>query len=102
MPAPKGNNNNPNGRPKGTPNRSTQAARDAIAQFVDGNVHRLQKWLDDIADGKADGKPNPQKAFELFQSVIEYHVPKLQRSTIEGTDGGPVQVNATVRFVRPS
>jgi hypothetical protein len=38
---------------------------------VDGNAHRLQSWLDAIA------KNDPAKAFTMFMSVIEYHVPKL-------------------------
>ena len=76
------------GRPKGLPNKATQQAREAIARFVDGNAHRLQEWLDRIAD------EDPEKAFSLFQSVIEYHVPKLARQEITGKDGGPVQVAA--------
>lgn len=88
------------GRQAGTPNRATQQAREAIATFVDGNVHRLQGWLDDIAegvmgdDGKVIVKPDPERAFELFQSVIEYHVPKLARTEHTGANGGPMQVVA--------
>lgn len=37
-----------------------------------------------------DVKPNPAKAFELFQSVVEYHIPKLARTEVSGKDGGPV------------
>lgn len=82
------------GRVKGAPNKVTAEARAAIAKFVDGNAHRLQTWLDDVANGVLDpeGKkyvlpPDPQKAFELFQSVIEYHVPKLARTELTGADG---------------
>ena len=73
MPAPKGTRppNAGRGRVKGTPNKATAEARAAIAEFVDNNAHRLQTWLDAIA------KDNPAKAFTLFLSVIEYHVPKL-------------------------
>jgi hypothetical protein len=42
-------NLNRSGRPKGTPNKSTALAREAIAKFVDGNSHKLQEWLDEIA-----------------------------------------------------
>lgn len=92
------------GRPKGLPNKATQRAREAIGMFVDGNAHRLQEWLDAIASGvDKNGKhtrgPNPEKAFTLFQSVIEYHVPRLQRSTLEGDPDKPMQMNATVNFV---
>jgi len=85
------------GRKKGIPNKSTQAARDAIAMFVDGNAHRLTEWLNDVANGNSDYdiKPNPAKAFELFQSVVEYHVPKLARTEVTGADQGPVEMVVT-------
>ena len=71
------------GRPKGLPNKSTQAAREAIAAFVDGNADRLQGLLDEIAAEKG-----PQAAFECFSTLLEYHVPKLARQEITGKDGG--------------
>jgi hypothetical protein len=89
------------GRVAGTVNKATAQARQAIASFVDGNAHRLQGWLDQIAAGVQDEdgafivQPNPEKAFTLFQSVIEYHVPKLARSEITGEDGGPVVIQAS-------
>ena len=81
------------GRPKGLPNKATQAAREAIALFVDGNAHRLQEWLDKIATD------DPKKAFELFQSVVEYHVPKLARSEVVGDGGGPVRHAVEVHII---
>lgn len=90
-------NLNRNGRPKGAVNRATADARAAIAAFVDGNAHRLTEWLDTVAHGdpENDVKPNPAKAFEMFQSVVEYHVPKLARTEVTGKDGGPVVIAAT-------
>ena len=64
------------GRPKGVPNKSTALAREAIAKFVDGNSHKLQEWLDDIATNE---KLGPKVAFDCFMQVAEYHVPKLAR-----------------------
>lgn len=85
------------GRPKGSPNKATQTAREAIALFVEGNAHRLTGWLDQVANGvpEADIKPNPEKAFQLFQSVVEYHVPKLARTELTGEGGGPVVIAAS-------
>lgn len=82
------------GRKAGIPNKTTAQAREAIALFVDGNAHRLAEWLDKVADGIPDQdiKPNPAKAFELFQSVVEYHVPKLARTEITGADEGPIEM----------
>ena len=88
----------------GVPNKSTQAAREAIASFVDGNSHRLQDWLDQIANGVKDPdtgeyitSPNPEKAFGLFQSVIEYHVPKLARTEMTGANGGAIDQSITLK-----
>lgn len=91
------------GRPPGLPNKATQQAREAIGRFVDGNAERLQGWLDAIAtgideNGKVVGKPNPERAFELFQSVIEYHVPKLQRSDNLLKVDGQQKVEVTLKF----
>jgi hypothetical protein len=94
------------GRPLGSQNRATASAREAIALFVDENAPRLQEWLDAIAEGviepatedrpaKVLVAPNPARAFELFQSVVEYHIPKLARTEHTGDGGGPVAVAIT-------
>jgi hypothetical protein len=70
------------GSRKGSPNKATAAAREAIARFVDGNADRLQGWLDEIHAEKG-----AQAAFDCFTSLLEYHVPKLQRSEVTGKDG---------------
>jgi hypothetical protein len=75
------------GRPKGLANKSTLAAREAIARFVDGNAHRVQIWLDAIAETEG-----PLKAFQCYTDMIEYHVPKLSRTELTGKDEGPVQM----------
>lgn len=88
----------------GRPNKATADARQAISAFVDGNAHRLQEWLDQIAEGVKDDtgeyvvQPNPEKAFGLFQSVIEYHVPKLARTEVTGKDGSDIKVTLNVGF----
>lgn len=71
------------------PPKATVAAREAIGMFVEGNAHRLQAWLDQIAEH------DPEKAFTLFQSVIEYHIPKLARSDVNATVNGTLVVQAT-------
>lgn len=78
------------GRQVGTPNRATQAAREAIARFVDGNADRLQGWLDQIAEEKG-----PQAAFECFSTLLEYHVPKLARQEHTGPNGDKIKVEVS-------
>ena len=78
------------GRPKGLPNKTTVAAREAIARFVDGNADRLQGWLDEIAADQG-----PAAAFKCFADLLEYHVPKLARTELTGVDGGPQELKIT-------
>jgi hypothetical protein len=79
------------GRPKGAPNKATALAREAIANFVDGNADKLQGWLDDIAADKGS-----LAAFQCFTDLLEYHVPKLSRAEVTGKDGG----NLTIEIVK--
>ena len=84
------------GRPAGVPNKSTALAREAIARFVDGNSHKLQEWLDEIAMNE---KLGPKVAFDCFMQVAEYHVPKLARTEHIGDDDQPVKVVHEHKFL---
>ena len=75
------------GRQKGSVNRTTAQAREAIAQFVDGNAHRLEQWLDDIA-----AEEGSKSAFLCFSTMLEYHVPKLARTEHTGANDGPIEL----------
>jgi hypothetical protein len=75
------------GRKAGTPNKATANAREAFARLVEGNVDRVQGWLDQIA--VTDG---PKAALMCFLDLAEYHVPKLARTELTGQDGGPVTI----------
>lgn len=85
------------GRGKGTPNKTTTLAREALARFVDGNADKLAGWLDEIYE-----QEGPEKAFKCFVDLIEYHVPKLARTEHVGDGGGAIQQNLSVSFVKPN
>ena len=93
------------GRPKGVPNKATANAREAIAKFVEGNSHKMEEWLQQVAEGVRNDEdkyivlPNPEKAFGMLQSVMEYHLPKLARTEHTGDEDQPVKVIHEHKFL---
>lgn len=77
------------GRAKGTPNKSTTDVRAAIARIAEKNVSKVQGWLDRIAN------EDPDRAFDLYLRMIEYHIPKLSRAEVTGAKGDPIKVEIT-------
>lgn len=75
------------GRAKGAVNKSTVAAREMIASFIDGNADRLEGWLDEIYQEKG-----AVGAFAAFTALLDYHVPKLARVEHTGADEGPMEL----------
>jgi len=65
------------GRKPGTPNKVTTNAREAFVRLVEGNMERMQGWLDEIAE--TDG---PKAAFQCLMDAAEYTTPKLARTDI--------------------
>ena len=72
------------GRKVGTPNKATQRVRDAIAVFAEGNVDRLQVWLDQVAE------KNPAKAADIYMRMLEYHTPKMRSVEHSGDPDNPL------------
>jgi hypothetical protein len=84
------------GRKAGVPNKVTQEAREAVKSLLDANLPYLQAWLQTTADGVFDdqsGKwivpPNPGKACDIVQNMVEYAVPKLARTEVVGDEKAP-------------
>jgi len=77
------------GRPAGSPNKSTSLAREAIA------LESVAEGIQDEETGKWLVPPNPEKAFAMLQSVVEYHVPKLARQELVGDDKAPVKIQVS-------
>ncbi|MDX9690645.1 MAG: hypothetical protein RBT70_09350 [Alphaproteobacteria bacterium] len=74
------------GRRQGTPNKTTQQARLALADFIEDNVESLNEWLDRMA------KDNPESAFKAFMSVLEYNIPKLARVDHDVKQSGDIVI----------
>lgn len=74
------------GRPKGAPNKSTAAVREAIARMAEDNAENFAEWLTKVA---AD---SPEKACDIYLKAIEYHIPKLARTEVTGAENGPLTI----------
>lgn len=84
------------GRKPGVPNKTTQEAREAIKALLDANIPFIQSWIQSTAEGIYDDKtgkfivqPNPAKACEIVQNLVEYSVPKLARTEVVGDEKAP-------------
>ena len=94
MPFEKGNTHG-QGRPKGSPNKSTQEIRDAYKKLLEDNLDNMSVWLADVA---AD---DPQKAIDLMLKLSEYLIPKLARQEVVGNDGEDLFKNIQFKFTTP-
>ena len=70
-------NINRNGRPKGSPNKTTKEIRDSFQMFVEGNQDKFDEWISRVAE------KNPAKAIELVTNLAEYILPKLSRTEVK-------------------
>ena len=85
----KGNSGNPNGRPKGKVNRTTEELRNLIQAFVEANINKLQKDFDSLAPKERIGclekflrhvLPPPLDLFDkLTDEQIDQIIEKLKK-----------------------
>lgn len=72
----KGHTNNPNGRPKGTPNKVTSSIRNWIVELINGNREQLQKDLLQL---------EPKDRLIMIERLLPYIMPKVANaSDVEG------------------
>lgn len=65
----KGTTNNPNGRPKGKPNRVTGEVREWIRALIDKQRPQLEKDLKAL---------DPAERWRIIEKLMSYVVPKMQ------------------------
>ena len=75
----KGQTGNPNGRPKGSKNRSTSEIKTAIQKLLDTNVSQMEADLQELS---------PQQRISVLLKMAEFVLPKVQSvpSDIQETD----------------
>lgn len=70
----KGQTGNPNGRPKGTPNKVTAEMKEKIQLFVESNFETIQKDFDNV-----DAKDR----LIIFERLLKYVIPaKIEQENI--------------------
>ena len=69
MPQPKGKTGNPNGRPKGSPNKTTQSVREWLTRLIDDNREQIRKDLAAL---------EPKERLQVLEKLMQYTVPKMQ------------------------
>lgn len=70
----KGKTNNPNGRPKGVPNKINANIRQRISDFVNN------KW--DLIEVEFEALEGKEKLL-FFEKMLQYTLPKLQGVTLK-------------------
>ena len=65
----KGKTNNPNGRPKGTPNKITQDVRQWLSTVIDKNRRQMERDLKAL---------EPKERLQMLEKLMQYVIPKQQ------------------------
>lgn len=65
----KGHTNNPNGRPKGRPNKITQDTRAWLSAVIDKNRRQMERDLKAL---------EPKERLQILERLMQYVIPKQQ------------------------
>ena len=70
----KGKTNNPNGRPKGVPNKMTASLRTFVAEIISKNKRQINKDLKAL---------QPKDRLIILERLMQYVIPKQQWQQVD-------------------
>lgn len=71
-------------RPKGSKNRTTIQAKEAIAEVLSGRVEDLDAWIGQVA------QTDPYRAFQMVVELCKLTIPKVRQNESNGPVPAPV------------
>lgn len=77
----KGKGGNPEGRPKGSKNKVTEASKGIFLQVMEGELEHIQNSLDLLRE------ESPEKYMRALSGLFPYFMPKQMETLIEISDG---------------
>lgn len=89
MAAPLNNNHNPNGRPKGTPNKTTQIVKDLFAKILEDEQDHFREALETLR------LTNPKEYVTVVVKLSQRFLPEMSATAFMNMDGSnlePIQV----------
>lgn len=87
---PKGVTGNPNGRPKGTPNKTTIEFKEAVNNLLAYAAPEMVKWMQSVAND------DPNKALDHAYKFAQFGYPLLARAELTGKDGDAIKTEAVL------